>query len=67
MNDFYRPREGRIIAGVCAGIARRFGLGAWTVRLLAILSCLLPGPQFVLYLILWVIMPSEDKYAATRH
>ena len=49
----------RVIAGVCAGLGRRYGLAPWTVRLLAILSCLLPGPQFVIYLILWVMMPGE--------
>ncbi|MFL6057248.1 MAG: PspC domain-containing protein [Actinoallomurus sp.] len=26
---------------------------------LAILSCLLPGPQFVIYIILWLMMPSD--------
>jgi phage shock protein PspC (stress-responsive transcriptional regulator) len=66
MNGLYRPRQGRVIAGVCAGLARRYGLGAWTVRLLAILSCLLPGPQFVIYIALWIMMPSEEKYAASR-
>lgn len=66
MKDLYRPREGRIIAGVCAGLARRFGIGAWTVRILAILSCLLPGPQFLVYIALWILMPDERKYFATR-
>lgn len=56
----YRPREGRIIAGVCAGLAQRFGMTANTVRLLFVLSLLLPGPQFVIYLALWIIMPNED-------
>jgi phage shock protein C len=46
-----------MIAGVCAGLARRFGLSATTVRLLFLLSLLLPGPQFVIYLVLWLIMP----------
>jgi phage shock protein PspC (stress-responsive transcriptional regulator) len=54
-----RPRTGRMIGGVCAGLARRFGMKPNTVRLLAVLSCLLPGPQFVAYLILWAVMPSE--------
>lgn len=67
MNGLYRPRDGRIIAGVCAGLARRFGLTPWTVRLLALLSCLLPGPQFVVYLVLWVMLPSEDRYMASSH
>ncbi|MPZ65383.1 MAG: PspC domain-containing protein [Pseudonocardiaceae bacterium] len=55
-----RPREGTMIAGVCAGLADRFGLGANVVRLLFVLSCLLPGPQFVIYIALWIIMPKAD-------
>lgn len=52
-----RPRAGRMIAGVCAGLAQRYGWKVGTVRLLFVLSCLLPGPQFVIYLILWLTMP----------
>lgn len=55
-----RPRTGRVIAGVCAGLARRFGLSPTTVRLLFVLSCLLPGPQFIAYVVLWVVMPGEQ-------
>jgi phage shock protein PspC (stress-responsive transcriptional regulator) len=58
MAELTRPTNGRVIAGVCAGIADRFGIGHNTVRLIAVLSCLLPGPQFVLYLILWIAIPS---------
>ena len=54
-----RPRHGKMIAGVCAGLARRFGWSPTTVRLLFLLSCVLPGPQFLVYLVLWVIMPEE--------
>ena len=54
-----RPRH-RWIAGVCSGLALRFGLEPGTVRLLFVLSCLLPGPQFVVYLALWVLVPNEE-------
>jgi len=54
-----RPRSGRVIAGVCAGLAYRFGMKPWHMRLLFIVSCLLPGPQFLLYLALWIILPSQ--------
>ena len=54
-----RPQQGKVIAGVCAGLAQRFGWNANVVRLLFLLSCLLPGPQFVAYLILWAVIPSE--------
>jgi phage shock protein PspC (stress-responsive transcriptional regulator) len=54
-----RPRQGKVIAGVCAGIADRYGWDANMVRVLFVLSCLLPGPQFVVYLALWVLMPKQ--------
>jgi phage shock protein PspC (stress-responsive transcriptional regulator) len=54
-----RPRHGTVIAGVCAGLAQRFGWNANMVRLLFVLSCVLPGPQFVVYLVLWVLMPKR--------
>lgn len=54
-----RPRHDRRIAGVCSGLARRFGLSSGTVRVLFVLSCLLPGPQVLLYLVLWMMMPNE--------
>jgi phage shock protein C len=56
-----RPREGRMIAGVCAGLARRFGLDPTLVRVLFVLSTLLPGPQVLAYIILWIVMPSEKR------
>ncbi|MFB4313222.1 PspC domain-containing protein [Actinomadura sp. 21ATH] len=67
MNGLHRPRQGRMIAGVCAGLGRRFGMSATTVRLLALLSCLLPGPQFVAYLVLWIMLPDEDRHAARSY
>jgi phage shock protein PspC (stress-responsive transcriptional regulator) len=54
-----RPRNDRWIAGVCAGLARRFGWSTGMVRLLFLLSCLLPGPQILIYIVLWVMMPNE--------
>jgi len=57
-----RPRKGRIIAGVCAGIAERYGWDRTVVRLAAVASCLLPGPQVLLYLAGWVLMPSAKRH-----
>ncbi|WP_344128569.1 PspC domain-containing protein [Saccharopolyspora halophila] len=57
MSTLQRPRSGKMIAGVCAGLAHRFGLPVFLVRLLFVLSCLLPGPQVVLYIVLWILLP----------
>jgi phage shock protein C len=63
-----RPREDRILGGVCAGLGRRFGLSPFTARLLFVLVLMLiPGSQIIIYPILWVLMPSESRpYGVTR-
>ena len=57
--ELVRPRNGRVIAGVCAALARRFGMKPRHVRLIFVLSCLLPGPQILLYLALWIVLPAD--------
>jgi phage shock protein PspC (stress-responsive transcriptional regulator) len=59
MNKLVRPRSGIVIAGVCAALANRFSISVAIVRLLAVLSFLLPGPQLIIYVILWVLIPKE--------
>jgi len=56
-----RPRRGRIIAGVCAGVGRWLDVSPWVVRLAALLSVLIPGPQFLLYVVLWIAIPAEER------
>ncbi|MFB7516825.1 PspC domain-containing protein [Streptomyces sp. NPDC056144] len=65
MAALVRPRNGRMIGGVCAALARRFGTSATTMRLIFLVSCLLPGPQFLIYLGLWIFLPGE-KAASSR-
>lgn len=59
MTDLVRPARGRIIAGVCAGLAIRFSTSAWLIRVIFLVSMLLPGPQILIYIALWVIMPKQ--------
>jgi phage shock protein C len=55
-----RPRDGRVLAGVCAGLGRRLGLTPGVARLLFVLVLLiLPGSQLLVYPILWILMPDE--------
>ncbi len=55
-----RSRRNRVIAGVCGGLSEFFGISAFWFRV-AFLISLLPGgvPGLLLYLLLWVIIPSE--------
>lgn len=63
-----RPEQDRLIAGVCSGLGRRFGLDPWPARLLFILILLvLPGSQLIVYLVLWILMPAERTYATGPH
>ena len=56
-----RPQHGKVVAGVCAGLARRFGVSPTVVRLLFVLSCLLPGPQVLVYAVLWIVLPKDTR------
>lgn len=59
-----RSVANRVIAGVCGGLAEYFDLDPTVVRvgyvLLSILSIAFPG--ILVYLILWVLIPSRDYY-----
>jgi len=60
-----RPVGDRVLGGVCAGLGRRFGLEPWPARILFVLLLMvIPGSQLLLYPILWILMPSEDRVAA---
>jgi phage shock protein C len=59
-----RPREGRILGGVIAGLGERFGLDPWPARLVFVLPLLIvSGSQILLYPLLWVLMPAQDAVA----
>lgn len=51
-----RPRHGKIIAGVCAAIADRFGLSRTLVRIFFVLFGLF-GVGELVYIVLWILIP----------
>jgi phage shock protein PspC (stress-responsive transcriptional regulator) len=57
-----RDTQHKVIGGVCAGIARRYGLPTTGLRLAFVISCILPGPQFIAYLLLWALLPADSSY-----
>ena len=60
-----RPHDERVLGGVCAGLGRRFGVGAWTARILfVLLLMIIPGSQILIYPVLWILMPSEETFRA---
>ena len=62
----YRLRDERVIAGVFSGLGRRFGIDPWPARFVfTALMLVLPGSQLLLYPVLWVLMPSEERGPVT--
>ena len=58
---WYRSRRGKMIAGVCAGLAEQFGISVTALRLAAVLLTLLgAGWGIIVYAVLWVIMPYRE-------
>jgi phage shock protein C len=57
-----RSRDGRMLAGVCAGIAGYFGLDVTLVRVIwAVVSVITGGAGVLAYLVAWVIIPDEGQ------
>jgi phage shock protein C len=71
MNDIHRtfsnqglvrPLDGRVLGGVVAGLGQRFGIDPWPARLLFVLILMvIPGSQILIYPILWILMPSQQR------
>lgn len=61
---WYRSRRGKMIAGVCAGLAEQFGVSVTALRLAAILFTVIGGWGVIVYIVLWVIMPYKDDFEA---
>lgn len=58
-----RPRLGRKIAGVCAGMAEYLDLDVTLVRVVWLLVAIMTGVGFLGYLIAWIVMPEEPLSA----
>ncbi|GIH76075.1 PspC domain-containing protein [Planobispora longispora] len=65
----HRSRNHKIIAGVCGGIAESFGMSPTVVRVLWLLLSLIPGPLWVAYVLMWIMIPkaSESRYVGNRY
>lgn len=60
--EWYRSRKGRMVAGICAGLAETFGVSVTALRLgLVVLTLVGFGWGIPVYLLLWVIMPLRDS------
>jgi len=60
IKKFYRNPDQKVVGGVAAGVAAYFGVDVGVVRFLWVLSILLFGTGFMLYIILWLITPKAN-------
>jgi phage shock protein C len=59
-----RTRDDQMIAGVCGGLARYFGVDPTLVRVLAVIALVFGFPAALVgYVLAWAIMPSWDASA----
>ncbi|WP_298110249.1 PspC domain-containing protein [uncultured Bacteroides sp.] len=57
-----RPRSGRMLAGVCAGLADFFGLDVSLVRIVYALATIFTAfSGVIIYFLLVLIVPEEDN------
>ena len=56
-----RVRQGRLVAGVCTGLASYFGVDVNLVRLAFGVLTVFYGLGILLYLIAWAIIPEEGE------
>ncbi|MGO9935699.1 MAG: PspC domain-containing protein [Steroidobacteraceae bacterium] len=59
VNTFRRSRTDRWVGGVCGGIARSSGMDAWVWRLLFAALFICGGVGLLVYVLLWIFVPSE--------
>ena len=60
----YRSSSDKMIAGVCGGLGKYFSVDATIVRLVFLLLLIFGGAGFLLYLILWIVVPDEQRLGA---
>ena len=58
LRKFYRSRENKLIAGVCGGMAEKFGISPFLVRLIFAALIVFGGlPILLVYGVLWMFLP----------
>lgn len=63
-SSWSRTNEGRKIGGVCAGLAKEFGISVTLLRLAFVIGFFFGGWAIVIYMVLWFLMPLDEKRIA---
>jgi phage shock protein C len=57
----YRDEQNKVLGGVCAGLAEYFNLDIMVVRLIFLFALIVAGSGFMLYIILWIVIPRNHN------
>ena len=63
----YRTEKDKMIGGVCGGLGKYFDIDPTLVRLFFALIFFGYGSGAMIYVLLWIIMPSEDMLDLKSH
>lgn len=57
----YRVEEGKMLCGVCGGIAEYFNIDPTLVRLGCVALCCMAGSGILIYIVAAIIMPNKSE------
>lgn len=58
----YRSKSNKVIAGICGGLGEYFNIDPVIIRVIFAVFTVFGGSGILLYLILWIIIPSTNKH-----
>lgn len=56
----HRSATDKVIAGICGGLGEYFGIDPTLIRIIFILATVFGGSGILIYLLLWIIFPSDN-------
>ena len=62
-----RSKTDKMIAGICGGLGKYFGLDSTILRLVFVLLLIFAGTGLLAYLIMWLVIPYEKSYDKDRN
>jgi phage shock protein C len=63
--EWKRDLDGKMLGGVCSGLARQFGISVTALRIAFVIACFAGGWGILIYVALWIIMPVAEGRPAS--
>jgi phage shock protein PspC (stress-responsive transcriptional regulator) len=56
-----RKTDGKMIAGVAAGIADYFNVDVTLIRVIIVITAIMGGFGLILYIVMWILVPEDGS------